>query len=49
MSCEKFRQFRPDNLHKIFDNEYFTEKHNDGNSTSNAKKNKCWKNINKCR
>ena len=43
------RQFGPkggslfDNSHKIFENDFFTEKHNDGNSTSNAKNNKCWK------
>ena len=34
-----------DNLLKIFENDFFTEKHNDGNSTSNAKNNKCWKKI----
>ena len=55
LSCAKFfilrqfRQFRPlgeslfESSHKIFENDFFTEKHNDGNSTSNAKNNKCWK------
>ena len=34
-----------DNVHKIFDEQFFTDKHNDRNSTSNIKKKNTVKNI----